>query len=99
MEQNQKKWSVIRCPHCGWEYTLAEIFYPESLLGRPDSVIRDALGKIIYQDYTKDNEPCQSEKYFCDGCGQLFIVEPVLTFKTKSEVEELDFANDYVSLI
>lgn len=62
-------------------------------------MIRDALGKIIYQDYDAELEPMQSEKYICDGCGQLFIVEPVLTFKTKKEAEELDFTSDYVSLL
>lgn len=99
MEQNQKKWPIIKCPHCGYEYTPAEILYPENLLGKADSVIRDALGKIIYQDYDTELEPMQSEKYFCDGCGQLFVVEPIITFKVKKEAEELDFTSDYVSLL
>lgn len=99
MEQNQKKWPTIKCPHCGYEAVPAEIFYPGSLLGKPESLVRDALGKIIYLDYMEGEEPCQSEKYFCDGCGQLFVVEPVMTFKVKKEAEELDFTSDYVSLL
>ena len=52
MEQNQKKnYPVIRCPHCGGEYTPADIFMPGDLIGKPKTVIRDALGKIIYQEY------------------------------------------------
>ena len=49
MEQNNKKnWNVIKCPHCGYEMIPAEIFYPDSLLGTPKTIVRDALGKIIY---------------------------------------------------
>jgi DNA-directed RNA polymerase subunit RPC12/RpoP len=99
MEQNQKKWPTIKCPNCGYEFTPAEIFYPETLLGNPESVVRDALGKIIYLDYTEGEEPCQPEKYFCDNCDKPFIVEPVLTFKVKKEVEELDFTETFVSLL
>jgi DNA-directed RNA polymerase subunit RPC12/RpoP len=99
MEQNQKKWPTIKCPHCNYEYTLADIFYPESLLGRPDSLVRDALGKIIYLDYKEGEEPLQSEQYICDNCDKPFIVEPVITVKVKKEVEELDFTEDYVSLL
>lgn len=99
MDQNQKKWPTIKCPHCGYEFTSAEIFYPETLLGNPESVVRDALGKIIYLDYTADEEPCQPEKYFCDSCDKPFVVEPVLTFKVKKEVEELDFGTEYVNLL
>jgi len=100
MEQNQKKnWPVIKCPHCGYEYTPAEILYPDSLLGEAKTVIRDALGKIIYQEYDKDLEPTQVEKYFCDNCDKPFLVEPVVTYKVKKEVEELDFSEKYVSLL
>ena len=100
MEQNQKKnWPVIRCPHCGWEMIPSEIFYPGELIGEAKTVIRDALGKIIYQEYDSDNEPAQVEKYFCDNCDKPFIVEPVITYRVKKEVEELDFTETYVSLL
>lgn len=99
MEQIQKKWPMITCPHCGYQYPVAEVLYPENILGRPDSVVRDALGKIIYQDYLEDEEPMQTEKYFCDNCDKPFLVEPVLTVKVKKEVEELDFTEKFVSLL
>jgi DNA-directed RNA polymerase subunit RPC12/RpoP len=99
MEQNQKKWPTIKCPHCGYEYTPAEVLYPESLLGKPDSIIRDALGKIIYLEYAEGDEPCQSEKYICDNCDKPFIVEPVITYKVRKETEELDFTETFVSLL
>ena len=99
MEQNQKKWPTIKCPHCGYEYIPAEIFMPGDLLGESDSLVRDALGKIIYLEYKESYEPAQPEKYFCDNCDKPFIVEPVLTFKVRKEAEELDFTETFVSLL
>ena len=100
MVQNQKKnWPIIRCPHCGYEMTPADIFMPGDLIGEAKTVIREALGKIIYQEYESDNEPAQVEKYFCDNCDKPFIVEPVITYRVTKEVEELDFTETYVSLL
>ena len=81
------------------EFTPADIFMPGDLTGEPKTVIRDALGKIIYLEYDKDSEPMSSEKYFCDNCDKPFIVEPVITYKVKKEAEELDFTEKYVSLL
>jgi len=92
-------WATIRCPHCGYEYVPAEIFMPGDLVGKPDQVIRDALGKIIYQDYEEDSEPLATECYCCDNCGKEFLVEPVITYKVKKQVEELDFSEQSVSLL
>ncbi len=99
MEQIQKKWLTIKCPHCGQEYAPSEIFMPGDFLGRPESLIRDALGKIIYLEYDEDDMPLQSEQYICDSCDKPFVVEPVITYKVKKEIEELDFSNDMVSLL
>lgn len=98
-DTSKKNWPIIRCPHCGYEMTPADIFMPGDLIGEPKTVIRDALGKIIYQEYDEDNEPAQVEKYFCDNCDKPFIVEPVITYRVKKEVEELDFTEKYVSLL
>lgn len=99
MEQNQKKWPTIKCPHCGYEYVPSEIFLPGDFLGRPESLIRDALGKIIYLEYREGYEPLQSEQYICDSCDKPFVVEPVITYKVKKEIEELDFSKECVSLL
>lgn len=100
MEQNQKKYPTIRCPHCGYEYIPSEVFYPGDLIGgKAESLIRDALGKIIYLEYEEGNEPLQFEKYFCDNCEKPFIIEPAVTYKVKKEVEELDFTTNQVSLL
>ena len=72
---------------------------PGELVGEPENVIRDALGKIIYQDFDEENEPCQVEHYVCDECGKPFIVEPVVSYKVKKEDEQLDFSNLSASLL
>lgn len=95
----KKNWVVIKCPHCGAEYVPAEIFMPGDLIGKPDSVVRDALGKILYADYEEDCEPLATESFICDNCGKPFVVEPVISYKVKKEDEEKDFSTDTVSLL
>ena len=98
-ENKNIKWVVIRCPHCGYEYVPAEIFMPGELVGNPETVIRDALGKVIYQEYDDEEMPAQIEHYVWDNCGKPFIVEPVITYKVRKEDEALDFSEQSVSLL
>jgi hypothetical protein len=72
---------------------------PGELIGKPEQVIRDALGKIIYQEYDDEELPAQVEHYVCDECGKSFVVEPVITYKVRKEDEALDFAEQSVSLL
>ena len=97
--EQQKKWPVIRCPHCGMEFVPAEIFMPGDLIGEPDNVIRDALGRIIYQEYDEGNEPAQVGHYVCDECGKPFTVEPIIMYKVKKEDEAKDFSELSSSLL
>lgn len=91
---------VIRCPHCGCEYLPGEIYMPGSLIGQPDEVIRDSLGKIIYEDYsTESREPDMIEHFTCENCEKPFIIEATVTYKAKEEAPENDFTTKYVSLL
>lgn len=90
---------VIKCPHCGWEYVPSDIFLPEEHIGKTDTVIRDALGKILYVEYDEDNEPEQSELYCCDHCNREFIVEVECKYKATPQKEELDFTELSSSLL
>jgi len=72
---------------------------PGELIGKPEQVIRDALGKIIYQEYDDEELPAQIEHYVCDECGKPFVVEPVIAYKVRKEDEALDFAEQSVSLL
>ena len=74
------------------EFAPAEIFMPGDLIGEPDNVIRDALGRIIYQEYDEGNEPAQVGHYVCDECGKPFIVEPVIKYKVKKKEETKEFS-------
>jgi hypothetical protein len=98
--QISHKTSVIRCPHCGGEYLPGEIYMPGALIGQPDEVIKDSLGKILYEDYTTENrEPNMTEHFICDYCDKPFIIEATTTYKTREEAPERDFTTNYVSLL
>jgi hypothetical protein len=73
---------------------------PNAIIGQPDEVIRDAFGKIIYEDYfSDDREPCLVEHFTCENCDKPFIVEASVSYKVKTEAPEHDFSTQYVSLI
>lgn len=60
---------VIKCPKCGYEYTAAEIFFPQDLLGKPNNIIRDDKGHIML---VEGEQPCLTEEYECEHCGTTF---------------------------
>jgi len=99
MKNDTKTLPIIKCPHCGWEYLPCEIYLPDYMLGRSDEVVRDPLGKIIYQDYQEGYEPDLTEHYICDNCNKPFVVEGQFTFKVKAEKAELDFSDTSASLL
>ena len=89
---------IIKCPHCGYEYLPSEIFYDYNMLGKPTKVIRDPLGKILYEEYETGKEPTADEIYNCDGCNNDFIVNVEIVYKIADKPEEIDFKNDTVKL-
>ena len=94
------KSAIIKCPHCGAEYLPGEIYLPNSIIGQPDEVVKDSLGKIIYEDYdTPEREPSLIESFTCEYCDKPFIIEAVVSYKTKEEAPEKDFSTNYVSLL
>jgi hypothetical protein len=98
--QISHKTSLIRCPHCGAEYLPGEVYMPGSLIGQPTDVVRDSLGKILYEDYDPvDREPNFTESFICEYCEKPFIIEATVTYKTKEEAPENDFTTNYVSLL
>lgn len=94
------KSTVIKCPHCGAEYLPGEIYMPGSLIGHPDEVVKDSLGKILYEDYfSADRAPDMIEHFICDFCDKPFIIEATVTYRAKEEAPERDFSTNYVSLL
>ena len=94
------KSAIIKCPGCGAEYLPGEIFMPNAIIGQPDEVVKDSLGKIIYEDYyTVDREPNLMESFTCEYCNKPFVVEAVVSYKAKEEAPEKNFKEQYVSLL
>ena len=90
------KVNMISCPHCGAQYHPSEIYMPNAFLGKPDDLVKDALGKVIYEDYLE--EPNFVEHYTCDVCEKQFAVTASVTYKSAAETPEADFSTPYVSL-
>ena len=82
--------NVIKCPHCGAEYMAAEIFLPDSLLGKPHDIVKDDNGKIK-SFLGKDMN--LSESYRCDYCNKKFAVQASIKFNADSKTK--DFDNKY----
>ena len=100
MCSNTRKTPIIKCHHCQAQYLPGEIYMPGALIGQPDEVIRDSFGKLLYEDYYTDSRrPDPVEHFICEYCGQPFVVEATITYKTKEEAPERDFKNKYVSLL
>lgn len=86
-----RKEVLIRCPHCGTEYLPAEIFYPNSFLGKPSNIEKTSCGNIEYYDGKNMD---LSEEYMCDKCNTTFVVKSQVIFFTKA-VEEKSFSENY----
>ena len=94
-----RKSTNFKCPHCGAEYLPGEVYIPGALIGQPDDLVKDSLGRILYEDYQEGREPDLIEHYICDYCSKPFIIEATVTYKTMMEEPERDFQSQYVSLI
>lgn len=92
MENNLPK-TIIKCPHCGAEYTLDEVFYPSDICGFPRDIVKDPTGRILYVGNWKGEEPSYKENFTCEYCGKPFNVELKITTTTTKEDEALDFSN------
>jgi DNA-directed RNA polymerase subunit RPC12/RpoP len=94
-----RKTPIIKCPNCGAQFLPGEIYMPGAFIGKPEDIVKDSLGKILYEDYPEGGEPNMLESYICDYCNKPFIIEATVTYKTSEETPEKDFSQQYVSLI
>lgn len=88
-----KKFYVIKCPKCGYEYLPEEIYV--KVLGTSKNVVRDENGKIMFFEGESLN---LHEEYICDNCGCTFDVDVKPTFETKVNVKH-DFSEDFTTPI
>lgn len=89
----KRKFEVIKCPHCQAEYLPAEIYLPNSFLGRPYDIDKEGVSGEI-RDYFGTTMDLQ-ESYICDKCNQPFRVFATVQFNTKG----IDFNKDYKTKI
>lgn len=91
----EKQLTTIKCPKCNYEYLPAEIFYPDSLLGKPKDIIRADSGKI---EFFSGDDADLREDFTCDNCGAHFVVVADITFTSHYD-SNLDFSEDYETVI
>ena len=99
LDNTKKTNSIIRCVHCGAQYLPGEVYIPGALIGQPDDVVKDSMGRLLYEDYQEGKEPDMIEHFTCEYCNKPFIVEATVTYRTMAEEPEKDFSSQYVSLI
>ncbi len=87
-----KKVEYITCPKCGREYLPAEIYYPNSFLGKPADIER--LNNKI-EGFTGKSMDLE-ETYVCDNCSTKFRVTATVKFKSV-EVAKHDMSRAYVT--
>lgn len=71
-EKKETKEITVRCPHCNYEYMLADIIIPKFFLGTAKVIERDYLGNIINKVGYK--EPIHKWRYNCDQCKRDFFI-------------------------
>lgn len=81
------KKTTIRCPYCNAEYLPAEIYYPNSFLGKPFNIIKDGDSNIL--GYNGDDMDTL-ETYICDKCNKQFSVDASITFRTTFVADMFD---------
>jgi hypothetical protein len=72
---------------------------PGAFLGRPEDLVKDSFGKILYEDYQEGQEPDMLEHFTCEYCEKPFVIEATVTYKSMEEAPEKDFSTQYVSLL
>ena len=84
--------AIIKCPFCGAEYLPAEIYIPESFIGKPECIDKSHLTKKIESYFGKSMDLV--ERYKCDNCDTMFKIVARVQFTTMVE-KDLDFKKPY----
>ena len=88
-----RKFELVDCPRCGWQYLPAELYVPKALVGKPYRVERTETGKIMEYEGTSVD---QYETYTCDNCNTEFRVHCKMTFITE-ETRLANFDDEYIA--
>lgn len=88
-----RKLEVITCPCCGREYLPAEIYLPNSFIGKPKSIVRNEQQQI--ESFSGPSMDVV-ETYKCDKCDSVFKVFARITFAAELR-PNLNFDKAYES--
>jgi len=83
---------IGKCPKCGAEYTVSEIFLPGQIIGKPIEILKDDFGKIIFISGAK---PELTEGWTCDICNTYFKFKVNISLESQYD-EDKDFSEDFV---
>lgn len=83
--------TIIKCPKCGREYLLAEIYYPEDLTGKPQNIIKDENGKIISYSGIPSTK---NQEFICDSCNSKFSIN--CNIEVSTTLQKDDFEEEYI---
>lgn len=90
-----RKFEIIECPKCKYEYLPSEIFIPKYYFGVPENIERTQEGKLMsYEGSSVD----LFEKYTCDNCDTEFRVVSKLQLTTELTFPG-SFDEEYVSTL
>lgn len=90
-----RKFEIVECPNCGYEYLPSEIFIPKYYFGKPENIERDENGKLVSYEGTSVD---LFELYTCDKCNTEFRVVSKLQLTTELGFPG-NFNIDYVTKI
>lgn len=86
-----RKFEIIACPFCGYEYLPAEIYVSRAFFGKPENIERNAEGAIV--SYTNSSVDVL-ETYTCDKCNHNFKITAKMVFVTEEDKLE-NFDEEY----
>lgn len=90
-----RKFEIVECPNCGYEYLPAEIFIPKYYFGKPYNIERNEEGKLLSYEGTSVD---LFEIYTCDKCNKEFRVVSKLQLTTELTFPG-SFDEEYVTKI
>ncbi len=86
---------VIKCPVCGEEYMLGDIFYPDKFFGRQIDLVRKPSGEV---DYFLGEDPDLSEEFTCENCLTKLNIKANINFNITT-IKEENFDEEYTTQI
>lgn len=90
-----RRFEIIECPTCGYQYLPSEIFVPKGFFGTPYGIERNYNGTIMEYEGTSVD---LNELYQCDNCDCKFKVVTKMQFFV-TPVTDKPFDEEYVSII